>query len=620
MIGRRRSVLVAVVVAFAISISIIIIASSSSSSISPTSFRRQQQRRSLWPSSTSFNDPKTVEYKSDIIKTPVIRSNNYNLVHAQQHPAVPPDVVTDNNAMMIRSYDVYDAIKSTELFRYTYFFFVYDSINDIFHVVHNIPKCDHGCARIHRLATTLSYALRKHFPQRIQQSDTNSNDLVLMLSCGDAPRIKAVCLSSPTNCNDGASVPVLQFGSIFIDSTILANSMIAMPLPVRPHMPCFDEWQVSDGTSLCQDLLPAAAAITTTSHTNAGADLMAVDHLRNDVKGGLPYGVELGIIPSSQIQQQEQQKSSHDYWDTLIQQVIWRGTDFQYLHTMYPKMRPPMYEYDIMPYEKARNTPFANDYNTKRWAIDTLWAMGNEELLLPRWRGVLLTSEAELETGRMSMLEKNSNGRQQSSVLLPWINIKFANVATLGTKIPASEYAEYHTLQEYGISAIGDYISMTEQAKYKYHIDLGGGGGTTWTGTIEKLAMPGLLFHHVTPTKDYFHDLLVPWEHYVPIKDDLSDLREKYDWAESHPIEAKEIAENGTRFARWMGSPDGFGKLYDEFIISPLQKVIMAYIPTAPKQRGKTTLDVILESGNGQFTVVSRCTGLHGTSCIEVGQ
>jgi hypothetical protein len=284
-----------------------------------------------------------------------------------------------------------------------------------------------------------------------------------------------------------------------------------------------------------------------------------------------------------------------------------------------------MYENDIMPYEKERKTPFANDYNTKRWAIDTLWSnMGKEGLLLPRWRGVLLTSEAELEVGRMATMleEKNNNNgqQQQSSVVLPWVNIKFANVATAGTKIPASEYAEYHTLQEYGISAIGEYISMTEQAKYKYHIDLGGGGGTTWTGTIEKLAMPGLLFHHVTPTKDYFHDLLVPWEHYIPIKDDLSDLRDKYEWAESHPIEAKEIAENGTRFARWMGSPEGFGKLYDEFIISPLQKVIMAYKPTVSKQRGKTTLDVILESGNGQFTVVSRCSGLHGTSCVEVGQ
>ena len=75
-----------------------------------------------------------------------------------------------------------------------------------------------------------------------------------------------------------------------------------------------------------------------------------------------------------------------------------------------------------------------------------------------------------------------------------------------------------------------DYMDLETLATYKYQIDIGGGGGTTWSGTLEKLAMPGVLFHHVTPTKDYFHDLLVPYVHYIPVKDDLSDLREKYEW------------------------------------------------------------------------------------------
>ena len=46
-------------------------------------------------------------------------------------------------------------------------------------------------------------------------------------------------------------------------------------------------------------------------------------------------------------------------------------------------------------------------------------------------------------------------------------------------------------------------MNLEELAHYKYQIDIGGGGGTTWTGTIQKMAMPGLLFHHITPTKDY---------------------------------------------------------------------------------------------------------------------
>ena len=131
------------------------------------------------------------------------------------------------------------------------------------------------------------------------------------------------------------------------------------------------------------------------------------------------------------------------------------------------------------------------------------------------------------------------------------------------------------------------------------------------------ILLPGLLFHHMTPTKDYFHDLLVPWEHYVPINTDLSDLREKYEWAESHPLEAKQISENGTRFARWMGSMEGFGQMYEQHIVAPLQNTLRAYKPVPPMHEGKSVLDIITESSE-IFTVVGRCSGLHKSSCEEL--
>ena len=180
----------------------------------------------------------------------------------------------------------------------------------------------------------------------------------------------------------------------------------------------------------------------------------------------------------------------------------------------------------------------------------------------------------------------------------------------------AGEREEYKALQNLGINVVGDYLSISEQANYKYHIDLGGGSGTTWTGTIQKLGLPGVLFHHVTPTKDWFHDLLVPWEHYIPINTDLSDLREKYEWAESHPDEAQQIAENGTRFARWMGSAEGFGQLYEKYLVAPLRDVVLAYRnPSQQKYRRKSVLDIIDGMGNGNVRVIASCSGLHPNSC-----
>jgi hypothetical protein len=236
--------------------------------------------------------------------------------------------------------------------------------------------------------------------------------------------------------------------------------------------------------------------------------------------------------------------------------------------------------------------------------------MGDDKLL-PRWRGVLLTSEAEL--GARKYNKKTANGGESK---LPWINVKFATTHVNGQKVLAAENRELQHLQSLGISAIGEPISMVEQARYRYHVDLGGGGGTTWTGTIEKLSLPGVLFHHVTPTKDWFHDLLVPWKHYIPIKTDLSDLREKFDWAESHPAEAKQIAEAGTEFARWVGSTEGFRQLYEEHFVAPLRDVMNAYQPMPAKFGRKGALDVINDFGIKQgFSVVARCSGEQFIDC-----
>ena len=512
---------------------------------------------------SGLQDPKTVELRpiNYGMNVPASQSDK---VRVDSNHVVVPDVVPSSP---IKPYTLEDAINSTNAFRYTLFFFVYDASSDTFFVVHNIPGCTFGCDRIHRVASILSYAFRKNFPDRFQ----GEHDLVIMLSCGDSPRIKQSCIfvKSKHYCGSADFAPILQFGSVFVNTNYLP-SMIAMPQPVRPHLPCFDDWQISDFGKLkgvCEDIQPPDYN----------------DITRHD-----------------------------DYWDNLIPQVIWRGSDFYFLHTLFPEMRPPSFELDI-PQNKLGfdGLQFENEYERKRWAIETLQAMGDEKLL-PRWKGVLMTSEAELESSRVEP------GRTDVETKIPWVNIKFTHINDAGEKIPVGEKEEYQTLQSLGISCIGDYVSMSDQAKYKYHIDLGGGGGTTWTGTIQKLALPGVLFHHVTPTKDWFHDLLVPWEHYIPIQTDLSDLREKYEWAESHPEEARRISENGTRFAQWMASAEGFGHLYDTFLLAPLRVVMNAYRnPTPSDYEGKRVLDIILESGKGEFTVVSTCSGLYMNSCTK---
>jgi hypothetical protein len=513
------------------------------------------QRRQLFRLN-QFNDPTTVEYKQ-------IQSGSNS-----------GDLQTPQITRQVKPYNIESVILAIQSLRYQAFFFVYHSQKDEFVIIHNKEGCDFGCTRIYRVASILSYALRSNFPQRFNGKE----DWVVVLSTGDVPRLHIQCLTG-NHCRSIDFAPILQFGSMY-DASILPTG-IAMPMPVKPHLPCFESWQQSvfrDKTAgrVCGYLLPENIGGRQSDPTSVG------------VQHGLVFAEDLS-------------------WDSLIPQIIWRGTDFVFLHTMYQAMRVPDFESDVKP--KIARIKDEND-KTKA-ALNAIWELG-ENVLLPRWRGVLLTSQAELDAKEASTQQPNSN-------ILPWVNIKFASSAINSKKVPASQNPNFVNLQSVGISVIGEYISMQDQARYKYHIDLGGGGGTTWTGTIEKLAMPGVLFHHVTPTTDYFYNRLTPWVHYIPIQADLADLREKYEWAESHPDEAQRISRAGTEFAKWVGTDEGFRTMYQEYLVDPLKACLDSYVPMNRERFGtKTVMDVIDEQGENGWHVVAICSGLQGDSCRDL--
>ena len=91
------------------------------------------------------------------------------------------------------------------------------------------------------------------------------------------------------------------------------------------------------------------------------------------------------------------------------------------------------------------------------------------------------------------------------------------------------------------------FVSLVDHTKYKYLIDIQGIG---YSGRTKMLMFSGRpLFLVDRPWKEYWYESVVPFEHYIPVKQDLSDLVEKLDWAESHPTEVAHIAENAQQFA-----------------------------------------------------------------------
>ncbi|KAJ7254365.1 glycosyl transferase family 90-domain-containing protein [Mycena haematopus] len=92
---------------------------------------------------------------------------------------------------------------------------------------------------------------------------------------------------------------------------------------------------------------------------------------------------------------------------------------------------------------------------------------------------------------------------------------------------------------------IGRRVSQKEALEYKYLLDI---DGNTFSGRFLTLLKSGSLVFKSTVFEEYFNDWIRPYEHYIPVRPDLSDLVEKVEWAISHEGEARRIQETGKVF------------------------------------------------------------------------
>src|SRR5690606_40217674 len=87
----------------------------------------------------------------------------------------------------------------------------------------------------------------------------------------------------------------------------------------------------------------------------------------------------------------------------------------------------------------------------------------------------------------------------------------------------------------------------------KYAIDIDG-----WTNAWSNLLIRmhfGCCVLKVASADGYrqwWYDRLIPWEHFVPVRADMSDLLEKIDWVRTNDSEAAAIASHGQPIDRCM--------------------------------------------------------------------
>lgn len=92
------------------------------------------------------------------------------------------------------------------------------------------------------------------------------------------------------------------------------------------------------------------------------------------------------------------------------------------------------------------------------------------------------------------------------------------------------------------------YFVEENHLKYKYLISVDG-NVAAWKRVPWIMVSNSVLFlqHKFV---QYFYVAMKPYVHYVPLKDDVSDIFEKIDWAKKHDKEVKQIADNASIFIK----------------------------------------------------------------------
>ena len=93
-------------------------------------------------------------------------------------------------------------------------------------------------------------------------------------------------------------------------------------------------------------------------------------------------------------------------------------------------------------------------------------------------------------------------------------------------------------------------VSWKELSKYRYHIDIDG-HANSFAGLFRKLLSGGLVLKVASPSgyAQWYYHRLRPWENFVPVRSDLSDLLEVAAYCREHDNIAQRIARNGHQLA-----------------------------------------------------------------------
>ena len=372
-------------------------------------------------------------------------------------------------------------------------------------------------ARTIGVAPDIASFLREYYPLRFSEGQP---PFQILIHTDDSPGVS--CLMS-RDCPPGLfEAPVLNLGTGIRDKTIMPN---LVDLPMVPLLDCMGVRHFGDVD--CPLFTPidtvAGEAIEARCEANPPCSNYNPMHFRPDLA-----------------------------WDDLEDRLIWRGSNLRMADEIpggMPLSSSNRAVLDAILALEAESGP--EGVTASRLLQKVVDSPTASTQVTPRLKATLMSAAAR-EAREANAASLSAAAERSTELAASLQSFDLDALFTRKDLEAPDSYELYDALQNHGIVITApERLDAEELSKFRYHIDLGGAGGTTWSGLFAKLAMPGLLFHHQTVMSDFFvGDELVPWSHFVPVKQDLSDLPEKLDWARAHPVEAQQIARQGSDFMK----------------------------------------------------------------------
>jgi hypothetical protein len=108
-----------------------------------------------------------------------------------------------------------------------------------------------------------------------------------------------------------------------------------------------------------------------------------------------------------------------------------------------------------------------------------------------------------------------------------------------GAELFASELSKY----------TGNFMTIQEHIPFKYQI-LVDGNTCAFSRAYWQLLSNCVMLKQQTNHIQWYYGGLQPYVHYIPVKEDLSDLLPQVQWAKNHDTKARRISKNATAFAK----------------------------------------------------------------------